>query len=161
VAANLAGADPNRTGWMAMAFGWTIFVIPFLFVYSGTLLMKGDPLFIVIDSVTAVIGVWLISAAVMGYSVRHLRIGDRLVYGLAGFFLLLPVGAFAQARWFNIVGAAIAVALFVWERARRKAAEPEATAAPAAVAPVAPSPANPTDRALLDRMGVRGTGEGE
>jgi hypothetical protein len=59
------------------------------------------------------------------------------------------------------VGAAIAVALFVWERARRKAAEPEATAAPAAVAPVAPSPANPTDRALLDRMGVRGTGEGE
>ena len=46
VAANLAGADPNRTGWVAMAFGWTIFVIPFLFVYSGTLLLKGDPIFI-------------------------------------------------------------------------------------------------------------------
>jgi len=29
VAANLAGADPNRTGWVAMAFGWTLFVIPF------------------------------------------------------------------------------------------------------------------------------------
>ncbi len=39
VAANLAGADPNRTGWTAMAFGWTLFVIPFLFVFSGTLLL--------------------------------------------------------------------------------------------------------------------------
>ena len=35
VAANLAGADPNKTGWMAMLFGWTIFVVPFLFVFSG------------------------------------------------------------------------------------------------------------------------------
>ena len=43
VAANLAGADPNKTGWMAMAFGWTLFVIPFLFVFSGTLMLKGDP----------------------------------------------------------------------------------------------------------------------
>jgi hypothetical protein len=94
--------------------------------------------------------------------VRHLRIGDRFVYGMAGFFLLLPVGAFAEARWFNIVGGLMTAVLFVWERARRKAAEPEAAETiPAAVAPAAPSPANPTDRALLDRMGVRGTGEGE
>src|SRR5207244_6067816 len=49
VAANLAGADPNRTGWVAMAFGWTLFVIPFLFVFSGTLLLKGDPLSIAVD----------------------------------------------------------------------------------------------------------------
>jgi TRAP-type uncharacterized transport system fused permease subunit len=160
VAANLAGADPNRTGWMAMAFGWTIFVIPFLFVYSGTLLLKGDPLFIVIDFVTAVAGVWLISAAVMGYSVRHLGIGGRLLYGIAGLFLLLPVGAFAEARWLNIVGGVMAVVLFVWERSRRRTDEAGPSAAPAAVAPTTAS-ANPTDRALLDRMGVRGTGEGE
>jgi TRAP transporter 4TM/12TM fusion protein len=161
VAANLAGADPNRTGWMAMAFGWTIFVIPFLFVYSGTLLMKGDPVFIVLDSVTAVAGVWLISAAVMGYSVRHLGVLDRFIYGAAGLFLLLPVGAFAEARWFNIAGGCIAVALFGWERSRRKAAESAPAAMAAAVTPSAPMPVNPTDRALLDRMGVRGTGEGE
>jgi TRAP transporter 4TM/12TM fusion protein len=161
VAANLAGADPNRTGWMAMAFGWTIFVIPFLFVYSGTLLLKGDPLFIVIDCVTAVAGVWLVSAAVMGYSVRPLGALDRIVYGAAGLFLLLPVGAFPQARWFNIAGACIAVALFAWERAHRTASEPTPPLATAAVTPSAPPPANPTDRALLDRMGVRGTGEGE
>jgi TRAP transporter 4TM/12TM fusion protein len=164
VAANLAEADPNKTGWVAMAFGWTIFVIPFLFVYSGTLLMKGDPLFIVIDTLTAIIGVWLISAAVMGYSVRHLRPLDRLIYLITGICLLLPVGAFPEARWFNIVGAALAVGLFVWERWLRRADQP---APPPTVAPtevtVSAGTAGPgtQQRAFLDRMGVRGTGEGE
>jgi TRAP-type uncharacterized transport system fused permease subunit len=124
VAANLAGADPNRTGWMAMAFGWTIFVIPFIFVYSGTLLLKGDPAFIVIDFLTAVAGVWFISAAVMGHSVRSLRIFDRAIYGAVGVCLLLPVGAFAQARWFNIAGALMAAALLAWEWSRASARRP-------------------------------------
>ena len=31
-AANLAGADPMKTGFEAMRFGWTVFVIPFMFV---------------------------------------------------------------------------------------------------------------------------------
>jgi TRAP transporter 4TM/12TM fusion protein len=162
VAANLAGADPNRTGWTAMAFGWTIFVIPFLFVYSGTLLLKGDPLFIALDTVTAVAAVWFVSAAVMGYSVRHLGLVDRLVYGLAGFFLLLPVGSFAEARWFNIAGAVMSVGLLLFERTRRRSEQPtEPAAAPVAASTPAAAAPSATDRAFLDRMGVRGTGEGE
>jgi TRAP transporter 4TM/12TM fusion protein len=164
VAANLAEADPNKTGWTAMAFGWTIFVVPFVFVYSGTLLMKGDPLFIVIDTVTAVAGVWLISAAMMGYSVRLLGVLDRLIYGVAGVCLLLPVGAFAQARWFNIAGAVIAAALYVWERANRRARMP-ATGPVAETVGVSPAGdgvlVGDQQRAFLNRMGVRGTGEGE
>ena len=166
VAANLAGADPNRTGWMAMAFGWTIFVIPFLFVYSGTLLLKGDPLFIAIDLLTAIAGVWLVSAAVMGYSVRHLRLADRMIYGLTGFFLLLPVGAFAQALWFNVAGAAMALGLLAWEWTTRRAdrqAAARAGAVPVA-GPATPVPTTPTSaelQALRDRFGMRGSGDAE
>ncbi len=142
-----------------MAFGWTLFVIPFLFVFSGTLLLKGDPVFIVIDSVTAVAGVWLISAAVMAYSVRPLGIVDRLVHGIVGICLLLPVGAFAAARWLNIAGAAAAVLMLLWERSHRRAPAPAAEAAPP---PAGPSVAMPTDqRAALDRMGIRGSGDAE
>jgi TRAP transporter 4TM/12TM fusion protein len=159
VAANLANADPNKTGWVAMAFGWTIFVIPFLFVYSGTLLLRGDPLFIVIDFVTAVAGVWLISAAVMGYSVRHLGWLDRLVYLIAGVCLIMPVGAFAAARWMNIAGGIIGLAVLVWERAlRRRPAEPPQPAA-APVSPVPPPTTAGEHRAVLDRLGIRGSGE--
>jgi TRAP transporter 4TM/12TM fusion protein len=160
VAANLANADPNKTGWVAMAFGWTIFVIPFLFVYSGTLLLKGDPVFIVIDFVTAVAGVWFVSSAVMGYSLRDLRPIDRLLHLIAGVCLLMPVGAFAAARWMNIAGALLAIGLLAWERVlRRPAVQPQPATAPATVVPAAPTAAE--QRAMLDRLGIKGSGEAE
>jgi TRAP transporter 4TM/12TM fusion protein len=117
-AANLAGADPMRTGWAAMATGWSVFVIPFLFVFSQTLLMRGDPWFIVLDIGTAVAGVWLVSAGIMAYSVRPLGIAARLYYVAAGLFLMLPAGAFDEARWFNLAGAVMALALLLWEKAK-------------------------------------------
>ncbi len=119
-AANLAGADPMRTGFTAMAFGWTVFVLPFLFVFSSTLLMAGDPWLIAIDFVTAVGGVWLISAAVIGYSVRSLGLAGRVIYGMAGLLLILPAGAFEEARWLNIAGAALSLALLVFEKAKTR-----------------------------------------
>ena len=124
VAANLAGADPNRTGWTAMAFGWTLFVIPFLFVFSGTLLLKGDPASIVIDFLLAVAGVWFIAAAMMGYSVRPLRVLDRLGYAATGICIFMPAGAFGAGRWINLAGIGLAVATFLLEKAigRRAAA---------------------------------------
>jgi len=121
VAANLAGANQNQTGWASMSFGWTIYVVPFLFVFSDTLLMKGEPLAILIDFVTALVGVWLISAAMMGYSINKLELAQRLVYGLAGICLLLPVNAFEMARWFNVAGAGLVLTLFLHHRMTQRA----------------------------------------
>ena len=56
-AATLAGADPMRTGFATMRFGWLAFVIPFLYVASPTLLMQGRPIEIMVDLVTALAGV--------------------------------------------------------------------------------------------------------
>jgi TRAP transporter 4TM/12TM fusion protein len=122
VAANIAGADQNQTGWASMTFGWTIYVVPFLFVFSDTLLMKGDPVSIFIDFVTALVGVWFISAAMMGYSIGKLSTVQRLLYGAAGICLVLPINAFAEARWFNVAGACLAVAVFLLGRRDRPAA---------------------------------------
>jgi len=119
-AANLAHADPMRTGFAAMRFGWTVFVIPFLFVFSGTLLMEGGPFPVLLDSVTAVVGVWLISSAMIGYSLRPLNILGRFTYGAAGFFLLIPIGALEAGRWINLAGACITVAIYFWERVMRR-----------------------------------------
>ena len=127
-AANLAGSDPMRTGYAAMTLGWMVYVIPFMFVYSTTLLMVGNPLVIAIDFITALLAVWLISAAIMAYATRHLRFFDRILYATAGVFLMLPVGAFAEARWFNIAGVAMAVALVAWEWTRKRASETRAAA---------------------------------
>jgi TRAP transporter 4TM/12TM fusion protein len=122
VAANLAGADPNRTGWVAMAFGWTLFVIPFLFVFSGTLLMRGDVFAIALDVALAIAGVWFISAAMMGYAARPLGLAARIAYCVAGMGIFWPANAFGAGRWINAAGIGVGVALIAWDRiARRRA----------------------------------------
>jgi TRAP-type uncharacterized transport system fused permease subunit len=112
-AANLAGADPMRTGFTAMALGWTVFVLPFLFVFSNTLLLVGDPWLIALDCATAVAGVWLVSAATMGYARRPLGWPGRVYCAVAGLFLMLPAESFTQARWLNVVGGAMALLLLL------------------------------------------------
>jgi TRAP-type uncharacterized transport system fused permease subunit len=105
-----------------MAFGWTLFVIPFLFVFSGTLLLKGDPISIATDFALAVLGVWFISAAMMGYSVRPLGWAARLYYCVTGIGIFMPAGAFGAGRWINAAGIGLAVALFLSEKAARRRA---------------------------------------
>lgn len=114
VAANLAGADPNRTGWTAMAFGWTLFVIPFLFVFSGTLLLRGGAFSIALDVTLAISGIWFISAAMMGYSSRPLGVLARLLHCAAGVGIFMPANAFGAERWINVAGVASGVALLAW-----------------------------------------------
>jgi len=118
-AANLAGADPMRTGFSAMRFGWTVFAIPFLFVFSRTLLMEGGVGGVLLDAATAIAGVWLISAGMMGYSLRALGALERVYYGTAGLFLLIPFQLLGVGRWFNLMGAGMAAILLMWELRKR------------------------------------------
>ena len=49
----------------AVRIGWLVFIVPFLFVFSGAFLMRGDPIMIVIDVGAALIGVGFGAAGVM------------------------------------------------------------------------------------------------
>jgi len=119
-AAAIAESSPMRTGYAAMRFGWTAFVIPFMFVFSGTLLFKGDALHIAIDFVAAVAGVWAVSAAMMGYGFRTMGPITRLLYAAAGACLIVPFQAIAGGRMLNIVGAILLAALLIGEAAMRR-----------------------------------------
>lgn len=121
-AAHLAAADPIKTGFEAVRFGWLVFVVPFLFVFSNTLLMQGEPIMIIIDVAAAIVGVWFGAAAVMGYSIRRLAVAERAAYLVAGLFLLLPMAAFGVGRWINLAGLALAVAIMAREQILRRAA---------------------------------------
>src|SRR5258706_6717037 len=108
-----------------MAFGWTLFVIPFLFVFSGTLLLKGDPLSIALDLVLAVAGVWFISAAMMGYAMRPLGLAARVSFAVTGLCLFMPASAFGAGRWINVAGIGLGSPMLL----RGEAARPRALAA--------------------------------
>jgi TRAP-type uncharacterized transport system fused permease subunit len=91
-AASLAGADPIRTCLIAMRFGWTAYIVPFLFMFSPALLIlespsTGETLMAII---TAIAGVWLISIGMVGYLFRSLPSLLRGVFLVAGACMLIP-----------------------------------------------------------------------
>jgi TRAP-type uncharacterized transport system fused permease subunit len=113
-AANLAGADPMRTGWVSMRFSWTAYIVPFLFVFSPSLLLQGTSwMETCISIATAIVGVWFVSAGMVGYGLRLMGGWLRTASITAGALLLLPIGMAPWATYANIVGAALAVAVTV------------------------------------------------
>ena len=129
-AASLSGADAMRTGYAAMRFGWTAFVIPFLYVFSGTLILRGSIINVIVDVATAIAGIWFVSAAVIGYTTRTVGVFYRIICAVAGFSLLIPIGLFPSGRYVNIAGACIGAILLFAEFSvhRRSRIEVEATA---------------------------------
>ena len=121
-AASLTRADPMRTALAACRFGWLAYVIPFLIVASPTLIMRGAPTEIAVDVVTAFAGVWLVSVALMGFFVRALGAGARLLFAVAGFAALIPVAAFEGAAIVTSAGVTLGVALSAWELIVRRRA---------------------------------------
>ena len=120
-AASVAKADAMRTGFASVAFGWSAYIVPFLFVASPELLMQGNPLHILLAFVTAVAGVWLVAAGIVGYFLRPLGMPLRGLFAIAGISLLLPATAFPFAIWSDPIGIALAVAIIgrEWLAVRR------------------------------------------
>ncbi|MEN8197543.1 MAG: TRAP transporter fused permease subunit, partial [Pseudomonadota bacterium] len=123
-AASLAGSPPMKTGWTCMQFGWTAYVVPFLFVFSPSLLLQGEPIDLVIDVSTAVAGVWLVSAAIVGYFARRIGAAARLCFGVAGALLLIPRGIADWIMWVNLAGLVLGAAIVGLEMVRTRRMKP-------------------------------------
>jgi TRAP transporter 4TM/12TM fusion protein len=125
-AANLARSDPMRTGFAAMRFGWTAYIVPFLFVFAPVLLLQDvQPLDLAIALTTAVAGVWLVCTGAIGYMTRPLAPPMRVAVAVAGIMLMVPRDVGPWALWTDLVGLVLGIALVTWEvqgaRRQRKA----------------------------------------
>jgi TRAP transporter 4TM/12TM fusion protein len=89
-AANISGAGAMETGWAAMRIGWAKYVLPFMFVFSPTLLMHGEPVRIVIDTVTALVGVYYVTVGIVGFFQREVGPAKRLLMMVLGGIALVP-----------------------------------------------------------------------
>jgi TRAP transporter 4TM/12TM fusion protein len=110
-AASIAQADPIRTGLAGVRFGWSAYIVPFLFVSSPTLLMQGPVPDVVLAVVTAIMGVYLVSVAVAGFMTRRIGFALRIAFAVSGVALMVPARAFPGAIWTDIVGFALGVVL--------------------------------------------------
>lgn len=113
-AASIAKAGPMSTAWEAMRFGWTAYIVPFLFVFSPALLLIGEPGDIALAVSTAVIGVYAVSAAFVGWLRGPIATPLRLATGAAGVALMLPPGVGgAHTLWINGAGFLLLAALWL------------------------------------------------
>ena len=108
------------TGWTAMRFGWSSYIVPFLFVYSPAILMQGSWWDILVVTLSSLAGIWLICAAMVGYFTRVLPLGTRIGFIAAGIMLLMPHQVSELMLWVNILGFGAAVALVGYEMRWRK-----------------------------------------
>ena len=112
-AASIAKAPPMATAFESMRFGWTAYIIPFLFVFSPALLLIGNPVDSLIAVATAVLGVYAISAAFIGWLHGPAGLVRRSAIVAAGIALLLPPGIGGELTlWVN--GAGLIVLAILW-----------------------------------------------
>ena len=114
-AATLTKANPMTTGFVAMKFGWTAYFVPFLMVYSPTLILIGEPADIAINVTTAIIGTYYASLGVVGYIGRPLNPLFRTLMAAAGLAAMLPYEIFAEAAMINIAGVSLGAAIIAYE----------------------------------------------
>jgi TRAP transporter 4TM/12TM fusion protein len=122
-AAHIAQASPMQVGFAACRLGWPAFVLPFLFVWSPTLLLQGSPVDVAVSVVTAIGGVWIGSAALAGFLFRVLSPYRRMWGGLAAALMLLPNDAFAGVIWLELAGLVLALGLVLTEMRHNHAAK--------------------------------------
>jgi TRAP transporter 4TM/12TM fusion protein len=119
-AATIARTDGWTTGWIACVVGWSTFILPFLFVLTPSLLMDGAWTEIIVNLARVLFGLFVGTAAVVGFAIVPLNLAWRAVYGALSLLIVLPPAAFASAIWFNVVGAALAILVLGLEYLRQQ-----------------------------------------
>jgi len=91
-AAAVAGASPTKTGWRAFMYGLSAYIMPFMWMYSSTLLMEGGVLLVARTFITGMLGAYFLSASIEGYLIRPSTVIERVVLFAAGILLIHPGG---------------------------------------------------------------------
>ncbi|RQD75370.1 MAG: TRAP transporter large permease subunit, partial [Halanaerobium sp. MSAO_Bac5] len=89
--AGISGSNPLKTGLTAVKLAIAGFVVPFVFAYSPSLLLIDTTVIqVVLITATSILGVFALSAAVLGYLNRKTTLIERglLIFGALG--LLIP-----------------------------------------------------------------------
>jgi TRAP-type uncharacterized transport system fused permease subunit len=122
-ACGIAKSDLWATGWAAVKIGATGFIVPYMFVYSPSLLMIGDWPTIVSSCTSAIIGVVLFAGGLHGYLITATIAWQRPLLIVGGLLLIKP------GLESDLIGAVLALIVIVTQiLAKRAALKPEIAA---------------------------------
>ncbi|MCL6554569.1 MAG: TRAP transporter fused permease subunit, partial [Firmicutes bacterium] len=121
-AAGIARTDPLKTGFTATRLALAGIMVPYVFVYSPTILLQGGSAAdMVITAATAVVGVIALSGAVAGYLLTSASCPERAALAAAAASLV-----FHDVRA-DVVGGALLGLVCAWQLVRRRRARAPAS----------------------------------
>jgi TRAP transporter 4TM/12TM fusion protein len=89
-ASAIAGSPMGATGWTAFKIGMAGYLVPYAFVFGPALVLEGDWFDTVIQLSTALIGVYALSGAVIGFLRRKNRQWESLLLLACAIALITP-----------------------------------------------------------------------
>lgn len=90
-AIGIAQSNLMRTGINAVMIGSVAFILPFMFVFSPELLLMGDSVIaIILATITAIIGVFMLAVGLEGFWMSRLMIVERVMSITAALLLIKP-----------------------------------------------------------------------
>lgn len=105
--AGLAGAPPIRVGLLAVKLGIAAYIVPFMFVYSGTLLLQGELHEIFVAIPTALIGIWALAKSLQ----------DRACpYVIRGVLFIAAIVLINPGFYTDLIGLALIAAVMLTKR---------------------------------------------
>ena len=114
-AAGVARCNPTRTGVFAFKLSLSGFILPFMFVYNPVLLMQGGALEIIQSLITALLGIYSLSAALEKFVFKwNINQAERLVLLASALLLIIP-GTIT-----DLIGFAVLLGIFLIKTAEEK-----------------------------------------
>ena len=107
----IAGSNPMKTGVTAAKLAIAAFVVPYIFVLAPQLLMINATVpMILMAMVTAIIGMWGLSLAMIGFCQHPLTALQRIAFFIGGLCLIIP------GSMTDIAGIGILVLCYLWQK---------------------------------------------
>lgn len=89
-ASGIAGTNAMSTGFQSFKLGLAGFIVPFLFLYSPSIVLEGSVTQIILNSATALLGVTALAGGLVGWFCMPLSWWLRLVFLAAAVALIVP-----------------------------------------------------------------------
>lgn len=106
----IAKSNPMKTAFQASKLAIAVFIVPYMFAYSPSMLMIGDKvtwLMVAQIAVTAAVGIFGVTAAIEGYLFKHMEVYIRIIMAVGGLMLIHP------GRTTDLIGISLVVVCVV------------------------------------------------
>lgn len=108
VAAAMADSNWIKTAFIALRLSIGALIVPFILIFNPGMILIGTTAQIIQTSVTSLFGITALGAGSMGYCMRKLNWGERIILCAAGICMVDP------GTLTDVVGIAVMVAMFIY-----------------------------------------------